>query len=69
MKPKVREVSAECMRHLDEMADLFKPRCKLTFLMRDPDNQEAEMLLTTDGIDELIKALERAKTREEIIPR
>lgn len=64
---RVREVhqALDCVLHEVEM-EYFKPGIKLTFLARMPGNPEGDMLLTKDDLDEVIKAIERSKTREEI---
>lgn len=64
----VMQTALECERHLMEMEGLFLARCKLTLIMRDPENNNADLLLTTDDLDEVAKLVERSKGREEITP-
>lgn len=63
VSPKVRGVAGQVEEYLTEIEALFKPHCRITFLMRDPQNPECEMLLTRDDLDEVAKAIERAKVR------
>ena len=51
----------ELERHLSEMEKLFKPHCKLTLLMRNPQVADGDLLLTMDDLDEAIAAIERLK--------
>lgn len=48
---------------LSRLESLFKPQCKLTFLMRDPGNDECSMLITNDddlpAVRRVIEALEK----------
>jgi len=48
---------------LAELEGLFLPRCRLTFVMRDPGNDECSMLITNDpdlaAVRRVIEKLER----------
>ncbi len=58
-------VRHEVMCHLGELSQLFKPDCKLTFIMHVPGAPDREMLITTgDHLDELLAVIERSKARE-----
>jgi hypothetical protein len=65
---RVMTAAREVERHLLEIAKLFQPRCKITFLMRDPTTDEGDLLLTDDTLNEIIKAVERSKPRDRIGP-
>jgi hypothetical protein len=45
---KVAHAFNEVAATLGELESLFAPHCKLTFLMRDPSNDECSMLVTND---------------------
>ena len=60
----INRVREEVDRHLDALESWFLPECKLTFIMRKPGNDDADLVITVDDIDELIAVLERTKTRE-----
>ena len=59
----VQNVGAEIERHLNEIATLFKPGAKLTFIARTPGNDDADMLLTIDDLEEVKKVIERTEAR------
>lgn len=46
------------------LAEMFKPECKLTFIMRVPGNDEADMVVTSDENEELAKVIERTIERD-----
>jgi hypothetical protein len=56
----VQQVGAEISRHLNEIAELFKPGAKLTFVSRSPDFPDGsrDMVLTSDDLGAVIAALE-----------
>ncbi|MGA0610050.1 hypothetical protein [Caldimonas sp. KR1-144] len=45
---------------------LFKPGTKLTIIARTPDNNEADILVSSDDLDAVIALIERSKHREPI---
>lgn len=51
---------------LADLEDFFLPRCRLTFLMRDPENDECTMLITNDpdlpAVRRVIEGLEGRET-------
>jgi hypothetical protein len=47
--------------HLVEIEKLFKRGAKLTLVVRIPGNDEADVVLTTDDLDEAIHAIGRRK--------
>lgn len=67
MSPEVQRVGREIQWHLGEIAELFKPGVKLTFLARHPDSPygTADMVLTDDTLFEAIAALEIRRVAEE----
>lgn len=48
------------MRHIEP---IFKAGTKFAIIARTPGNDEADVLVTDDGIDNLIALLQRSKTR------
>lgn len=49
---------------LDEhVAPLFQPGVRLTIIVRDPLNDERDVLVSSDTIDSLIALLERSRSR------
>ncbi len=52
----------EVCRVLNELRSLFRPECELTFIMRLPGNDDADMLVTNDDLDELTKLIKRRKS-------
>lgn len=51
-------------KHLDQISRSFKPGVKLTFIARFPGKEEQDVLVTDDSIDEIVRAAQRAGTRE-----
>jgi len=63
------EVHNEIRYHCGEICDLFKSGAKVTVLVRNPGRGEqgphsADMLVSDDDLDEVIKSLEYLKARE-----
>lgn len=52
-------------RHVEP---IFKVGTKLALIARTPGNSEADVLVTSDSIEELIALLERSKARDEVQP-
>lgn len=48
---------------LVKLESYFEPGCRLTFIMRDPKNDEADIVETFDDLDELKKVIERTQER------
>jgi len=55
----------EASGHLDDIAKLFIQSAKLTLIVRIPDNDDADFLLTNDDLKETTKALERMRAKEQ----
>lgn len=56
-------------RIADRLADMelmFDPRCKLTFVMRAPHLPDGDVIVTSDDIPSVIKAIERLGTYEAV---
>lgn len=50
--------------HMAEMENVFKPGMKLTFIARDPNNPEADFLMTSDeDLPAVIDVLKRSESR------
>ena len=62
--PSLQIARAEIERALGSLEALFVPCVKLTFIMRDPRNDEAYLIVTSDTIDEIAATVERQKARE-----
>lgn len=61
---KMHEVHARCCEALGTLEPLFKPHCKLTLLMRNPKSDDGDMIVTTDDLGAIIKAIERLQETE-----
>ena len=68
-------MSAKVMRQLfyslagvlrTEVEPLFKPGMRCTLIVRDPNNDEADVIVTDDDYDELVKLLDRSRGRENV---
>lgn len=55
----LQKTAAEIERHLNEIAPLFKPGMKLTFIARMPGNNEADLLMTIDDLEQIKAVIER----------
>ncbi len=53
-----------CRRKLAAIAAMFGRRCRITLLVRDPDSDQAGLLLTSDQLGDAMAALGRARRRE-----
>ena len=51
---------------LDRIGTFFQPGVKLTLLARTVGNPEADLLVTSDDLDEVRAAIERSQAREEV---
>lgn len=58
---KLQEVGEIIENHLNDIAMLFKPGAKLTFIARTPGNPDADMLMTIDSLDEIAALVQRRK--------
>lgn len=58
-----RNLTAVLIQHVEPM---FKRGMKLTLIARDPDNPEADVLVTSDSMDGIAALVERSKSRMEI---
>lgn len=57
-KAKPEDVAAEVQSHLTELAELFHPHCRLTFIMRNPDVPDTgHMVVSNDDIDRVAGVL------------
>lgn len=45
--------------HLVELEELFKPECKLTLIIRNPNNEEAGLVVSCDSLHEIKRVIER----------
>lgn len=69
-KPKLSDAQSKQLmfdavtKTLEQLAVLFVPEVKITFISRIPGNDESDVLITGDTIDELKKLLNRSAKRE-----
>lgn len=61
------ELHARVANHAGEVADLFKRASgvKVTILARNPNAEDADVVVTDDSIDAAIAALQRLKSKDE----
>lgn len=59
MSEKLKAVADEASDYLNRIAGLFKPGVKLTLIVRTPDKDDQDFILTNDLPAEAIKALDR----------
>lgn len=57
---------AEIAARLGEMEPMFDPRCKLTFVMRSPHLPDGDVIVTSDSIPDVLRAIERLGTYEPV---
>lgn len=62
----LKSLHAEVANHCGEISDLFKRGAKVTVLVRNPDLEDGDMLVTDDQIDLVIAALGKLKEKEEM---
>ena len=62
----LREVQIECDLALQQLEKLFKPHCRLTLLMRNPELADGDLLLTRDDLDLVSAALQKLKAKEHV---
>lgn len=63
----VEYVQACVSEKLALLEELFLPRCRLSFVMRDPENDECSMLITNDtNVPAIRRVLKYLEKREEI---
>lgn len=68
MSPKMEGAMRVVSKHLDAIQrEVFKADAgmKLTFIARDPNNPEADFLLTEDDLDQVAEVLIRSSRRED----
>ena len=58
------EVQIECERHLQALEPLFKPHCRLTLLMRNPESDDGDLIFTQDELAAVENAVRRLRERE-----
>jgi hypothetical protein len=51
----------EVEKKLQELGDVFAEHVKLTFLMRNPEEPDGSMIITSDTFPEIIKAAQKLK--------
>lgn len=69
MSPKMQRAMRVVSTHLDAIQrEVFKADAgmKLTFIARDPNNPEADFLLSEDDLDQVAEVLIRSSQREDV---
>ena len=59
----IQMLHANISHHLGEIAGNFRADAKLTLIIRIPENNDADLVMTKDDLAEAIKALERSQAR------
>ena len=57
------EVHYACERHLAEIEKLFAPHCKLTLVMRNPQSDDGDLILSRDDLVEVEAAVRKLRER------
>lgn len=65
---RVEDLRLEIGGYLAEIAELFKPGMKLTFIARMPGNDEADVLITDDSMGGIEGVVRRSASRETHTP-
>jgi hypothetical protein len=68
MSYKIERMKDQMSLRLDQIAALFKAPVKITIVVRDPNDEQCEVVLTDDNYDEVRKAIGRAEIRETQLP-
>lgn len=65
MSQSLAQAREEISGHMDRILSVFKPGARITVIVRTPDNNEGDLLLTNDSLTEAVAVIERSKTRPE----
>ena len=60
---RLEQLRADIADHCVEIEELFNKPVKVTCIVRVPGNNEADVLITNDGLDDVTALIERSKTR------
>lgn len=58
------ELWLECQRHLQQLEKLFKPHCRLTLVMRNPQSVDGDLVLTRDDLQCVEDTIRRLREKE-----
>ena len=61
----ITNVRKEVERSLRRLSPLFKDHCRLTFIMRNPQAEKGEMIITNDSLDDVRDVLTAATDNTE----
>ena len=64
MTDDVRMAGLECQAALAELSKLFKPHCKLTLIMRNPLEDDGDMIITSDDLAKVKEAVAHHQAKE-----
>lgn len=59
-------VRLQCERSLRRLEKLFQPHCRLTLLMRNPESDDGDLLLTRDDLVEVEDAIRKFREADDI---
>ncbi|OMQ44954.1 hypothetical protein [Ensifer sp. 1H6] len=68
MTTKLQIVQETVSDHMDQMLANFKAGAKITVLIRTPGKDEADFLMTSDDLDDVIDAVQRRKAASAATP-
>lgn len=66
MSDTLKRTHAKIANTLGELSPLFEDRCKLTFVMRDPLDEEAYIIVGDDTNEDVIDVLRRVALKQEV---
>jgi hypothetical protein len=66
MSKKLRNTHAIIANTLGDLSTMFHKDCKLTFIMRDPYDDEAFIVVSDDDNDAVIEVLRNASPKDEL---
>lgn len=62
--PLVVQASLKITSYAQKIEKLFEPGAKITIMIRREDDNESDMVVSSDDLDEVMKMVQRAKDRE-----
>jgi len=57
-------IKQKISNYLNKIEKLFAPYCKVTFLMRNPKEEDGDLLMTNDDLDKVIAAITQLQKQE-----
>jgi hypothetical protein len=62
--PKTEYARDVISNELAKLEKLFLPHCRLTFIMRNPEEEDGDMVITNDKLADLRDVLDKMMTKE-----